>query len=138
MAPAVHRCDVLEGKILRWLLFGEKERAEVTLNSIGDAVMSTDVGGCVTYLNIVAERMTGWSRGEAAGHPFEEVFRIVDAHTREAIQNPMALAIRENKTVGLTPNCILIRRDGTIALRTEGWDKAANLDTQISKLLAAE
>ena len=93
-------------------LFEEQERAQVTLNSIGDAVMSTDVGGCVTYLNIVAERMTGWSRGEAAGHPFEEVFRIVDAHTREAIQNPMALAIRENKTVGLTPNCLLIRRDG--------------------------
>ena len=93
-------------------LFEEKERAQVTLNSIGDAVMSTDVGGRVTYLNIVAERMTGWSRSEAAGHPFEEVFRIVDANTREAIQNPMALAIRENKTVGLTPNCLLIRRDG--------------------------
>jgi len=93
-------------------LFEEQERAQVTLNSIGDAVMSTDVRGYVTYLNIVAERMTGWSRGEAAGHPFEEVFRIVDAHTREAIQNPMALAIRENKTVGLTPNCLLIRRDG--------------------------
>jgi diguanylate cyclase (GGDEF)-like protein/PAS domain S-box-containing protein len=93
-------------------LFEEKERAQVTLNSIGDAVMSTDVGGHVTYLNIVAERMTGWSRSEAAGHPFGEVFRIVDAHTRETIQNPMALAIRENKTVGLTPNCLLIRRDG--------------------------
>jgi diguanylate cyclase (GGDEF)-like protein/PAS domain S-box-containing protein len=93
-------------------LFEEKERAQVTLNSIGDAVMSTDVGGYVTYLNIVAEHMTGWSRSEAAGHPFEEVFRIVDAGTRETIQNPMALAIRENKTVGLTPNCLLIRRDG--------------------------
>ena len=49
-------------------LFDEKERAEVTLNSIGDAVLSTDVGGHVTYLNVVAERMTGWSRKEAAGH----------------------------------------------------------------------
>ena len=96
-------------------LFEEKERAEVTLNSIGDAVMSTDVWGDVTYLNVVAESMTGWSWKEAEGHPFEEVFRIIDATTREAVQNPMALAIRENKTVGLTPNCLLIRRDGVEA-----------------------
>ena len=96
-------------------LFDEKERAQVTLNSIGDAVMSTDVGGRVTYLNVVAERMTGWSRAEAAGHPLEEVLRLVDATTREAVQNPMESAIRENKTVGLTPNCLLIRRDGVEA-----------------------
>lgn len=93
-------------------LFEEKERAQVTLESIGDAVMSTDVGGHVTYLNVVAESLTGWSREEAGGHPVEEVFRIIDASTREAVQNPMALAIREDKTVGLTPNCLLIRRDG--------------------------
>ena len=96
-------------------LFEEKERAQVTLNSIGDAVMSTDVRGNVTYLNAVAESMTGWSREEAAGHPLEEVFHIIDATTREAAPNPMALAIRENKTVGLTPNCVLIRRDGVEA-----------------------
>ena len=96
-------------------LFEEKERAQVTLNSIGDAVISTDVWGNVTYLNLVAESMTGWSREQAASHPIEEVFRIIDATTREAVQNPMALAIRENKTVGLTPNCVLIRRDGVEA-----------------------
>jgi diguanylate cyclase (GGDEF)-like protein/PAS domain S-box-containing protein len=96
-------------------LFEEKERAQVTLNSIGDAVMSTDVWGHVTYLNMVAEGLTGWSREEAAGHPLEDVFRIIDAVTREAVPNPMTLAIRENKTVGLTPNCILIRRDGVEA-----------------------
>jgi diguanylate cyclase (GGDEF)-like protein/PAS domain S-box-containing protein len=95
-------------------LFEEKERARV-LNSIGDAVMSTDVVGRVTYLNAVAERMTGWSREEAAGHPLEDVFRIIDASTREAMQNPMALAIRDDKTIGLTPNCLLIRRDGVEA-----------------------
>ena len=96
-------------------LFDEKERAQVTLNSIGDAVMSSDIGGQVTYLNPVAERMTGWSLEEAAGHPLEEVFRIIDGTTREAVQNPMALAIQENKTVGLTPNCVLVRRDGVEA-----------------------
>ena len=96
-------------------LFEEKERAQVTLNTIGDAVISTDAQGNVTYLNTVAESMTGWSREEAAGRPLEEVFRVIDAVTRGSMQNPMALAIRENKTVGLTPNCILIRRDGVEA-----------------------
>jgi PAS domain S-box-containing protein len=96
-------------------LFKEKERAEVTLNSIGDAVMSTDEWGAVTYLNTVAENLTGWRREEAAGHPLEDVFRIIDAVTREPVANPMALAIRENRTVGLTPNCVLIRRDGVEA-----------------------
>ena len=96
-------------------LFEEKERAQVTLDSIGDAVMSTDVRGRVTYLNIVAESMTGWSREEAAGRPVDEVFRIVDASTREAAPNPMPLAIGQNKTVCLAPNCVLIRRDGSEA-----------------------
>jgi diguanylate cyclase (GGDEF)-like protein/PAS domain S-box-containing protein len=93
-------------------LFEEKERAQVTLNSIGDAVISTDVTGNVTYLNIVAQRLTGWSQQEAAGRPFGEVFRIIDSTTRDEAPNPMAFAVRENKTVSLTPNCILIRRDG--------------------------
>jgi len=96
-------------------LYEEKERAEVTLNSIGDAVMSTDEWGNVTYLNAVAEQLTGWSRAEAAGHAVREVFHIVDAVTREAVADPMALALRENKTVGLTPNSLLIRRDGVEA-----------------------
>ncbi len=96
-------------------LFQEKERAQVTLNSIGDAVISTDVAGHVTYLNSVAEDMTGWTMKEAAGHPIEEVFRILYASTREAALNPMALALRENKTVGRAANCVLIRRDGVEA-----------------------
>jgi diguanylate cyclase (GGDEF)-like protein/PAS domain S-box-containing protein len=96
-------------------LFEEKERAQVTLNSIGDAVISTDASGRVTYLNSVAEALTGWSKDEAAGHQFEEILRIVDATSREASPNPLELAIRENKTVALPPNCILIRRDGVEA-----------------------
>jgi diguanylate cyclase (GGDEF)-like protein/PAS domain S-box-containing protein len=96
-------------------LYEEKERAEVTLNSIGDAVMSTDEWGNVTYLNSVAEQLTGWSRAEAAGRALAEVLHIVDAVTREAVTDPMALALRENKTVGLTPNSLLIRRDGVEA-----------------------
>ena len=93
-------------------LFEEKERAQVTLNSIGDAVMSIDIWCQVTYLNAVAENLTGWSCADAAGHPVEEVFNIIDGTTRKPMANPMAAAIRENKTEGLTPNCVLIRRDG--------------------------
>jgi diguanylate cyclase (GGDEF)-like protein/PAS domain S-box-containing protein len=93
-------------------LFEEKERAQVTLNSIGDGVMSIDVWAQVTYLNTVAETLTGWSREEAAGRPLAEVFHLIDSTSREVVQNPMLLAIRQNKTVGLTPNCVLVRRDG--------------------------
>lgn len=96
-------------------LFEEKERAEVTLNSIGDGVMSIDVWGHVTYLNVVGESLTGWSREEAAGRPLAEVFRLIDATSRQAVPNPMMLAIKQNKTVGLTPNCVLVRRDGVEA-----------------------
>jgi diguanylate cyclase (GGDEF)-like protein/PAS domain S-box-containing protein len=104
--------NMLERAAIADALFVEKERAEVTLNSIGDAVMSTDASGAVSYLNPVAEHLTGWSRVEAAGRPVGDVFRIIDAGTREPVLNPMALAMRENRTVGLTPNCMLIRRDG--------------------------
>jgi len=93
-------------------LFEEKERAQVTLNSIGDAVVSTDVSGHVTYLNAVAEGLTGWANDEALGRTLEEVLRIVDVTTREAVPNPLMLAIQDNKTVALAPNCVLIRRDG--------------------------
>jgi diguanylate cyclase (GGDEF)-like protein/PAS domain S-box-containing protein len=93
-------------------LFNEKERAQVTLNSIGDAVISTDNRGNVTYLNIVAEHMTGWTRKEAVGHPFDVVFQIIDGATHRPSANPMELAIQQDKTVGLKANCILVRRDG--------------------------
>src|SRR5688572_16075457 len=106
----------LNSMLERWAyseaMFLEKERAEVTLNSIGDAVVSTDVAGNVTYLNPVAERMTGWHRQEACGRPLQEVLRIIDADSREPALNPLALAILKDRTVGLSGNCLLIRRDG--------------------------
>jgi diguanylate cyclase (GGDEF)-like protein/PAS domain S-box-containing protein len=94
-------------------LFEEKERAQVTLDSIGDAVISTDADGRVTYVNAVAEALTGWSRQAAAGRPLVEVFRIVNVDSREVAQDPLGRAIRENRTVNLTPNCVLVRRDGS-------------------------
>lgn len=104
--------NVIERKLADEALFIEKERAQVTLNSIGDAVISTDIAGNVTHLNVVAEHMTGWSREEAAGRPLAEVFKIIDGATREPARNPMDLAVQQNKTMGLTTTCVLVRRDG--------------------------
>lgn len=105
-------CNMIKRATIAEALFEEQERARVTLNSIGDAVMTSDVWGGVTYLNSVAQELTGWSGEEAKGRSLEEVFRIVDAGTRELTPNPMLMAIAQNETVGLTPNCLLVRRDG--------------------------
>jgi diguanylate cyclase (GGDEF)-like protein/PAS domain S-box-containing protein len=105
--------NMAERKTAQEVLFTERERAQVTLDSIGDAVLSTDLRGKVTYLNVVAEKITGWTREEAAGKDIDEIFVIIDGSTREPCANPLRTAIRKNRTVGLTPNCILIRRDGT-------------------------
>ena len=102
----------IERKAMEEVLFVEKERAQVTLNSIGDAVICTDVTGNITFLNFVAEKMTGWSRQEAAGRPMAEVFRIMDAASRTTTPNPMGMALGQDQTVHLPSNCILIRRDG--------------------------
>ncbi len=102
----------IERKSLKEALFLKKERAQVTLNSIGDAVGCTDISGNITFLNAVAENMTGWSWQEAAGRPMAEVFRIQDAISHEAIPNPLERAVRQNKTVHLPSNAILIRHDG--------------------------
>jgi diguanylate cyclase (GGDEF)-like protein/PAS domain S-box-containing protein len=99
-------------KTLEDALFEEKERAQVTLNSIGDAVACTDAAGKLTFLNLVAEKLTGWTWQEAAGLPMPEVFRILDTTNREVIPNPMDRAVRGDQTVHLPANSILVRRDG--------------------------
>jgi diguanylate cyclase (GGDEF)-like protein/PAS domain S-box-containing protein len=102
----------VERNTMEEVLFVEKERAQVTLNSIGDAVVCTDVAGNITFVNLVAEKMMGWSWEEANGRPMTEVFRITDAARLDGAQNPMELAVGQNRTVHLPPDCILIRRDG--------------------------
>jgi diguanylate cyclase (GGDEF)-like protein/PAS domain S-box-containing protein len=102
----------IERKTMEEALFVEKERAQVTLNCIGDAVACTDSSGNITFLNLVAEKMTGWSLTEASGLPMSGVLRILDASSRETTPNPMELAVGQNQTVHLPLNSILIRRDG--------------------------
>src|SRR5271154_4523001 len=103
----------VERKNMEEALFVEKERAQVTLNCIGDAVICTDADGKITFLNLVAEKMTSWTRQEAAGRPMAEVFRILDATTREATSSPTERSVQLNQTVHLPANCILVRRDGS-------------------------
>jgi diguanylate cyclase (GGDEF)-like protein/PAS domain S-box-containing protein len=93
-------------------LFAEKEQAQVTLNSIADAVVSSNVSGNLTFLNPIAEQMSGWSSHEAVGRPVPEVLRILDGESRETIPNPVERAIAEDRTGSLPPNSILVRRDG--------------------------
>jgi diguanylate cyclase (GGDEF)-like protein/PAS domain S-box-containing protein len=101
----------VERKAMEEALFIEKERAEVTLNCIADAVACSDSFGNVSFLNRVAEAMTGWSLAEAMGRSMTEVLRVEDARTREALIHPMerALAVegRQSPVDGL-----LVRRDG--------------------------
>jgi diguanylate cyclase (GGDEF)-like protein/PAS domain S-box-containing protein len=94
-------------------LLAEKERAQGMLNSLGDAVVSVDLNGSVTYLNSEAERLTGWPRAGAVGLPFDDVLCLVDAETREPVRNPLSGSTKEGLPAGLPPGSILIRRDGT-------------------------
>ncbi len=102
----------VERKVMEEVLFVEKERAQVTLNCIGDAVASTDISGKITFLNLVAEKMTGWSCQDAAGRPMTEVCQILDATSREIVPDPMKAAVGQDLTMHLPANCMLIRRDG--------------------------
>jgi diguanylate cyclase (GGDEF)-like protein/PAS domain S-box-containing protein len=101
----------VERKAMEEALFAEKERAEVTLNCIGDAVACTDISGKITFLNMVAEQMSGWQRQDALGRPRSEVFRILDATTRELVPDSTEMALGRDHTLHLPANCILIRRD---------------------------
>ena len=90
-------------------LADERERLRITLASIGDAVISTDAEGRVTFLNGVAEALTGWPQAEAAGRPLPEVFHIVNEQTRRPVENPALRALREGAIVGLANHTVLDR-----------------------------
>ena len=102
---------IANGSPAHEILFAEDERARATLDAIGDGVISTDPSGNVTYLNPVAERMTGWSCEEATGRSLVHVFNVVDGLTREPVSDRLELAIHHDKSVGLVRK-VLIGRDG--------------------------
>lgn len=94
-------------------LSSECDRARITLDCIGDAVISTDVEGRISYMNVVAEQLTGWSREKAQGLPFSKVFNVIDTTTREPVENPAQRAMNEAGTVQLASNASLLRADGS-------------------------
>ena len=104
--------DVTELRQLSAALAAEHELLQVTLRSIGDAVITTDGAGCVTWLNPVAERMTGWPTTEAKGRPLVQVFNIVNEETRQPTENPVAACLQHGKVVGLADHTVLIARNG--------------------------
>ncbi|MEG4990009.1 EAL domain-containing protein [Microcoleus sp. BR0-C5] len=105
--------EIEERQRLEESLFAEKELAQVTLQSIGDAVITTDAQGNVRYFNPIAERLTGWRADEVQGVSFSTVFLIVDQVTRETVENPINKALLEERIVTLANNTILISQDGT-------------------------
>jgi len=91
----------------------QREWFQVTLSSIGDAVITTDALGAVTFLNPIAEAMTGWTSAEAAGVPLSNIFSIVDEFTGVAVEHPVRTVLREGRIVRIA-NASLVRRDGTV------------------------
>ena len=94
-------------------LRAERELLHITLGSIGDGVIVTDTEGRVTFLNGVAESLTGWSTSDATGLPLEQVFRIVNEGTRLPVENPAKRALQQGVIVGLANHTVLLSKDGT-------------------------
>lgn len=104
--------DITERRALHAELAEQHELLRVTLQSIGDAVITTDAWGLVTWLNPVAERMTGWLSAEAKGRPVGMVFNIVHEETRAPSQNPVAACLQRGEVTGLASHTLLISREG--------------------------
>lgn len=98
---------------IRDALTREKELLATTLTSIGDAVIITNAAGDVTFLNPVAEKLTGWKSEDASGHPLTRVFQIINETSRAPVDNPALRAIRDGSIVGLANHTLLIHRDGS-------------------------
>lgn len=107
LSEEVHRRRRIEAELCL-----QREWFRVVLTSIGDAVIATDLQGRVSFMNPLAETLTGWAQDEARGHPLREVFRIVNEDTREEVENPAEKVLREGIVVGLANHTVLVGRDG--------------------------
>jgi diguanylate cyclase (GGDEF)-like protein/PAS domain S-box-containing protein len=104
--------DVTEQKRLESIYYEERERALVTLRSIGDGVITTDADGQITFINPIAERLSGWSNQEASGRTLEEIFLFINEKTRTPIENLVQRCLRGGIVIGLDNNTLLVNRKG--------------------------
>jgi diguanylate cyclase (GGDEF)-like protein/PAS domain S-box-containing protein len=104
--------DITESKLYEDALFREKESAQITLQSIGDGVITTDANSKVEYINPVAEDLTGWKVDDASGRSIDEIFRGFHEETCEPLENPLAVSIRRDRAIKSVRPTLLIRRDG--------------------------
>jgi len=126
--------DITERKFAELRLSDEKEKAQVTLQSIGDAVITADAKGCIEYLNPVAESLTGWETHEAAGRPVTEIFEVLSETTRQPIDSPILRCLREGRLVELIEPSLLVNRRGQeISIQ----DSAAPIRDRGGKLIGA-
>jgi diguanylate cyclase (GGDEF)-like protein/PAS domain S-box-containing protein len=134
-AQAVWVAEEITGhRLAEEALFRERERAQVTLHSIADAVITTDADSRIDYLNPVAERLTGWSCREAQGLPLEQVFRVVHEYTGEALCNPGQLCIQQNRVISRADYAVLVNRyGGSVAVS----DSTAPLCDRSGQLIGA-
>lgn len=104
--------DITERRKTQDALRKNEEHLRITLNSIGDAVISTDIEGIITHMNPVAENLTGWSKPDAIGHPLDSVFRIINEKTLQPVSNPADRVLKTGKIIGLANHTLLISKDG--------------------------
>jgi PAS domain S-box-containing protein len=126
--------DITSRKRAESQLRAQENLLRMTLTSIGDAVITTDEAGRVTFLNPIAERLTGWSAAESQGRPLTDVFRIVDEETGRGVENPVTRALREGVVVGLANHTVLIDRSG---VRRPIDDSAAPIHDDAGRVLGA-
>ncbi len=126
--------DITERKIAETRIFEEKEKAQVTLKSIGDAVITTDADGNVDYLNPVAQDLTGWELRAARGKPIGEIITIVHSHTRQAVDNPVERCLREGRVIALAEDSVLINR---LSNEIPIQDSAAPIRDRVGNIIGA-
>ena len=110
------------------------DMAQITLDSIGDAILAVDGSGLVIYLNAVAEKLTGWSKASAMGRPVNDVFRVVDGMTHIQTDSPAARAMRDGRIVELELGSLIVRKDGS-ELAIE--DSAAPIRNRLGAIVGA-
>ncbi len=126
--------DITERKRAETAVFQAKERAQVTLQSIGDAVITTDSEGRIDYMNPVAESLTGWENREAQGQRIGEVLTVVDESSRESTESPVMRCLREGQVLGLSQHTVLVNRRGQeLAIQ----DSAAPIRDRAGNLIGA-